>query len=117
MIHFYVAGGWPMLPVSVFGFFLVAVSVLYALRPSARSARLAVTLGIATWAAGLLGTATGICLSARYIGHVVVGKQLEIFALGIEESLHNVVLALVLVVIACAIFAVGAARGKARAAA
>ena len=112
MVHFYVAGGWPMLPVSIFGFLLVAVSVLYALKPSPRRERLAWPLGVGTLAAGLLGTATGVCMSARYIGHVAASKQLEIFALGIEESLHDVVLALMLVVLASAIFAAGVARGK-----
>jgi hypothetical protein len=110
---YYAAGGWGMHPVSLFGFLLVAASVLYVLRPSARYRRLVSALGVVTFAAGLLGTATGISTSAHYIERVEPIKQLEIFALGIDESLHNVVLALVLVVIAGLITAVGSLRPQA----
>ena len=118
MTDFYVAGGFGMLPISAFGFLLVAVSVLYALRPEARYQRLAVTLGITTFMAGLLGTALGVGLSARYIHQVAPEKQLGILAMGVEESLHNIVLALILVLLASLIFAVGALQnGKPAAAA
>lgn len=114
MKDFFVAGGFVMYPISIFGFLLVAACVLYVLRPEARYQRLAVTLGITTVMLGWLGTSLGVILSARYIQDVQRPKQLAILALGIEESLHNIVLSLILVVVASLIFAVGALRsGKA----
>ncbi len=100
MKDFYVAGGFGMIPISVFGFLLVAATVLYALRPQARYQRLAVALGVTTFMMGLLGTALGIGLSARYIHQVPLFRQLGVLALGVEESLHNIVLSLILVVLA-----------------
>jgi hypothetical protein len=118
MKDFFAAGGFGMYPISVFGFLMVAVCVLYVLRPRARYQRLAITLGITTFMLGLLGTALGVGLSARYIFQVDPGRQLGVLALGVEESLHNIVLSLILVVLASLIFAVGALRsGKASAAA
>jgi len=107
MLDFFLAGGYGMYAVSAFGFALVGASVLYALRPGPRFQRLVLVLGIATFMTGLLGTASGISLSAHYIHQVAAEKQLGIFAMGIDESLHNVVLALILVVLASTIFAVG----------
>jgi hypothetical protein len=69
-----------------------------------------VVLGITTFTTGLLATAFGVCLSARYIHQVAGERQLGVLAMGIDESLHNVVLALLLVVLASVIFAVGAFR-------
>jgi Na+/proline symporter len=110
--NFYAAGGWGMHPVSVFGFLLIAASVLHALRPQQKTARLALTLGMLTFAAGLLGTFTGICNSAFYIQHVAKVDQVEILALGVEESLHDVVLALILVVIGGLVASVGTLRSS-----
>jgi len=111
--EFYVAGGWGMYPVTIFGFLLVAASVLYVLRPHAKHRKLVGTMGVVTFASGLLGTATGICASARYLEKVEPVRQVQIFALGIEESLHVVVLALILVVIAGLLTAVGSIRPQA----
>jgi hypothetical protein len=108
--NFYAAGGWGMYPVSVFGFFLIATSVLYALRPQPRLARLAFTLGAVTFAAGVLGAITGMCTCFHYIPQVEQGKQLAIMALGVEESLHDTVLALMLVVLGGLITAIGTTR-------
>jgi hypothetical protein len=92
---FFVAGGYAMYPTAIFGFLFIAACVLHVLRPEPRRARLAVMLGIVTFAMGLLGTFVGICTSAHYIPQVAKGEQLEIFVLGCEESLHNIVLAIV----------------------
>lgn len=110
--NFYAAGGWGMYPTSVLGFFLLAASVLYVIRPQPRTARLALTLGIVTFAAGLLGAFVGICNSAHYLPQVDHANQLEILALGCEESLHDVVLALILVVLAGLIGGAGALRSQ-----
>lgn len=108
--NFFAAGGWGMYPTMVFGFLLLATTVLHALRPEPRFQRLTVALGIATFASSLLGTAVGICNSARYLEQVPPAEQLKTLALGCEESLHNLVLGLILIVLAALITAVSAAR-------
>lgn len=109
---FFASGGYGMYPTSVFGFLLVAACVHYALRPQPRSARLALTLGIVTFASGLLGTFVGICNSAHYLGQVPEPKQLEILALGVQESLHVVVLSLILIVLGGLVASAGAYRSN-----
>lgn len=108
--NFFAAGGFGMFPVSLFGFLLVASAILYAVRPERRTARVALVLGLLTFAAGLLGAFVGICNSAHFIPDVPHGNQLEILALGVEESLHDVVLALILVLVGGLVACVGAAR-------
>lgn len=108
--NFFAAGGWAMYPTSIFGFMLIAACALYAMRPDQRTARLALTLGIVTFAAGLLGAFVGICNSGHYIPQVPKAEQLEILALGVEESLHDVVLSLMLIVIGGLVASVGALR-------
>ena len=116
MRNFFLAGGYGMYLVTAFGFLLVAASVLYALRPGARYQRLVLGLGVTTFMSGLLGTALGVCLSARYIHQVAFERQLGILSMGIDESMHNIVLALIFVVLASTIFTTGAFReGKAAA--
>jgi hypothetical protein len=111
--NFYAAGGWGMHPTSIFGFFLVAASALYALRPRPASALLIALLSLVTFGAGLLGTVTGICQTLHYLEKVEPAKQLSIMALGIEESLHNIVLALILIVLGGVITVVGVLRSRA----
>ena len=108
---FFAAGGWGMYPTSLFGFLMIAASLLYARRPAPKTAQLALLLGVITFSAGVLGTAVGVCTSAHYIPQVPYEKQLQTLALGCEESLHNLVLALILVVVAGLIGAAGAFRG------
>ena len=107
---FFKAGGFGMYPVTIFGFFLVVATVLYALRLRPHHVKLARVLGAATLMAGWLGAATGVCTTAFYIQKVEQPKQLEIFALGLQESLHNVILALIFTLIASVIVIVGMLR-------
>lgn len=108
--NFFSAGGFGMYPTALFGFALIATAVLYALRPQAKTARLALVLGLVTFAAGLLGAFVGICNTFHYIPEVAHQNQLEILALGCEESLHDVVLALMLVVLGGLIGSIGTQR-------
>jgi hypothetical protein len=94
----------------LFGFLLLATTVLLALRPEPRFQRLVNALGVATFASGLLGTTIGICNSAHYLGKVPPEEQLKIFALGCQESLHNLVLALIIIVLAALVTAASAVR-------
>lgn len=108
--NFFAAGGWGMYPTMVFGFLLLATTVLHALRPEPRFQRLSVLFGLATFASGLLGTLVGICNSAHYLGQVPPQDQLKTFALGCEESIHNLVLALIIVLLATLVAAGSAVR-------
>jgi hypothetical protein len=110
MSDYFIAGGIGMYPTALFGLLLLAACVLHALRPEPTRARLGLTLGIVTFASGLLGTSLGLCMSARFISQVPKSEQLQILALGCEESLHNVVLALLLVVLGGLLASVGALR-------
>jgi hypothetical protein len=98
--NFFGAGGWGMYPTTVFGFLLLAAIGLHALRPEPRYERVISSLQVMVFASGLLGTSVGICNSAHYLERVPVEKQLQTFALGCEESLHNLVLGLIIIVIA-----------------
>jgi hypothetical protein len=108
--NFFAAGGWGMYPTMLFGFFLLATTVLHALRPEPRFQRLTGALGVATFASGLLGSTVGICNSAHYLDQVPPADQLKTFALGCEESLHNLVLALIIILLGTIITAASAVR-------
>jgi hypothetical protein len=110
--NFFAAGGWGMYPTMLFGFLLLATIVLHTLRPEPRFQRLSVILGIMTFASGLLGTIVGICNSAHYLDQVPPQDQLKTFALGCEESLHNLVLALILIQLAALVTAASALRRR-----
>ena len=107
---FYHAGGFGMYPVTLFGFLLVVSCVLYTLRLRPHHAKLAKIMAGTTLMAGFLGTATGVCNSALYLSKVEVAKQVEIFTLGLQESLHDTILALIFVIIASLIASAGVLR-------
>jgi hypothetical protein len=110
MSEFFKDGGWGMFPTLGIGLLLLAASVLYAVRPSAKRARVGLVLGLVTLASGMLGASVGLATSARFIPKVAKADQLEILAQGFAESIHNVVLALIVVVLAGLVASVGAAR-------
>lgn len=114
---FFADGGFGMYPTSLFGFFLIAAAVLYVMKPQPKTARLALVLGLVTFASGLLGAFVGMCNTFHYLPQVAHPDQLEVMALGCEESLHNVVLALMLVVLGGLIASVGTQRQRDAAAA
>ena len=110
MSEFFKDGGYGMFPTLVIGLLLLATAVLYAVRPSAKRARVGLVLGLVTLASGLLGASVGMAMSAHFIPKVAKADQLEILAQGFAESSHNVVLALIVVVLAGLVASVGAAR-------
>ncbi len=110
--NFFAAGGWGMYPTLFFGFALLAVVALLVLRRDRGYERLCVLLGAMTLASGVLGTVIGICKSAHYLPQLPPERQLAVFALGTEESLHNLVLALIVVLIAGLIATVAALRQR-----
>lgn len=108
--NFFKAGGWGMYPTALFGFLLVAAGIVLVLRPERRFVWLAVTLGVATLGSGLLSTSVGVVTSFHYIWQVAPDKQVAIAAAGCAESLHNLVLALMIVVFTSLLAAVAALR-------
>lgn len=115
--NFFEAGGWGMYPTAIFGFLLVASSVLFLLRPERRFVLLMLSLGAVTLGSGLLAFTMGLVTTFHYLHMVEPAKQLVIAAAGCAESLHNVVLALVLINITGMLAAVGAFRASRGAAA
>jgi hypothetical protein len=107
---FFRDGGWGMYPTAIFGFALIAASVLLALRPERRFAVLVGTLGLLTLGAGVLGTATGLITTFRYLARVPEADQFKIAALGCAESLNNLVFALMLGVLATLLASIAALR-------
>jgi hypothetical protein len=110
MSEFFRDGGYGMFPTLVIGLLLLATAVLYAVRPTPKRARVGLVLGLVTLASGLLGASVGMAMSAHFIPKVAKADQLEILAQGFAESIHNVVLALIVVVLAGLVASVGAAR-------
>ncbi len=108
--NFYKAGGWGMYPTSLFGFFLLAGALLYALRPETKRLLPLVCLAALTTASGALGTVMGVVRTFNYLHEVAPAEQLQIAAAGCAESLHNAVLALILIVFALLVALVGTVR-------
>jgi hypothetical protein len=100
MLEFFRDGGWGMYPTVLFGFLLVASGFLYLVRPESRYVAVVFCTALLTVGAGLLGTLTGLIATFRYLDHVPQPDQMKIAALGCAESLNDIVLALILVVIA-----------------
>lgn len=110
MGDFFHAGGPGMIPTLLFGFLMVASAVLYVLRPERRHAGLVVALGATTLGSGTLGFCLGLMMTFRYLGQVEPIDQLKIAGMGVEESLHNLVLALILIVLSSMLASIGAFR-------
>jgi hypothetical protein len=111
--NFFEAGGWGMYPTLLFGFALLAVTGMSVFRREARYERAAQVLSGTTFYSGLLGTCVGLSNSVHYMKTVPPEKQLEMLALGAEESLHVVILGLILVTLAGLIRAVATFRMRA----
>lgn len=107
---FFRDGGWGMYPTSLFGFLLVLCAVLCAIRPERRFVPLLLCLGAMTFGSGLLGFCVGLVTTFHFLPRVALDQRLTIAALGCAESLHNVVLALILLVLSSLIASLGAAR-------
>lgn len=110
--NFFTAGGFGMYPTLVFGFLLLAAIGLHALRREARYERIVFAFAILTVASGVLGTAIGVCNTARFLEKVAAAEQLQVFALGIEESLHNLVLAMIIVILAGLVYIASSFRQR-----
>jgi hypothetical protein len=108
--NFYESGGWGMYPTTLFGFALVLIACLYALRPEPRFVPLVLTTGCLTIAWGIMGMATGLMHVFRYVQYVGPEDAIKIAALGCAESVINVVFALLIVNLAGLAMLVGVVR-------
>ncbi len=97
MFDFILAAGFGIFPVMAFGVAAIIVAVRHVLHQRAGSDVTVKWLMALTGASGLLGTVTGVQMSARHI-HEIPEKW--IFLLGLDESLNNMVAALILIAIA-----------------
>ncbi len=116
MGQFFLEGGFGMFPVLLFGCLFVAAAVLQALRPDRKLWQLLEGLGAMTVGAGVLGCSMGIISTGSYISRVAPGEQLQIALAGVAESTHNIVLAMVLLIIGAIAASVGGFRISRRAA-
>ena len=110
MAQFYMEGGWGMYPTTLFGVLLVAAGLAYAALPERRFVPLLVSLGVVVFGSGLLGTVTGFIATFGYVGRVPEAQQRAITLAGVSESLNNLVLAFIFIVLATLIASVGALR-------
>ncbi|MCA2979105.1 MAG: hypothetical protein INH41_02465 [Myxococcaceae bacterium] len=105
---FFEEGGIVMWPTAVFGFLFVASAVL-GVRAGARH-RATVVLGLLTLSSGALGATVGLINTMRWVTKAPAAEQLVGGATGLAESLNNLVLAFLLVIIALLVSAVGELR-------
>lgn len=111
MSQFFTEGGFGMYPTLLAGLCLLVTCVQYARRPERRYVPLMVTLGLFTLLAGGLGFVTGVGSSLRGLTEVPAGESATPYLfMGISESLHNLVLALVLSALAALFASLGAWR-------
>lgn len=102
-------GGWGMYPTLFFGLLMIATALWYAVRPERRFTPLLVSCGLMTFVSGCLGFCTGVIRSLAAVGQVSAEMR-YISLIGIAESLTNVVLAFVLIMLAMLAVSVGAWR-------
>jgi len=115
MSSFFQEGGLGMFPTLAFGLLLLAVGVAYTLRPERKLVTLFTILGIVDFLSGALGTVLGVISTFLYVAKVPAEQQYATTLDGIAESLHNLALALALLVLATLVLAAGALRAALRA--
>ncbi|HEY3446660.1 MAG TPA: hypothetical protein VGK67_09870 [Myxococcales bacterium] len=110
MLTFFKEGGFGMYPTLAFGLLLLAVGVAYALKPERKLLTLFTILGIVDFLSGSLGTVMGAVATFLYVSKLPAAQQYPTTLLGLAESLHNLTLALVFLVLSTLVLAAGALR-------
>lgn len=107
-------GGWPMYPVLILGILLVIAAGRYATTAERRHLPVVRNLNFVTFSFGFLGTVLGMihCLSA--MSQVPNELVVKISMLGLGESINNLALALLMMVLAGLFTTVGALRASDR---
>jgi hypothetical protein len=101
-------GGWGMYPTLFFGVLALGAAVRYAVAPDGARLLLVGILSAVNLTAGALGCITGVMTSIQYAAGQP--NQWSLIALGTQESLHCVALALMLLVLTGMVTAIGAFR-------
>jgi hypothetical protein len=115
LINFFREGGFAMFPTALFGILLVA-SAVSAVKGKGGDGLVARMYGL-TLGSGVLGTISGIIATCRYLENAKEPNLGLVGAVGLAESLNNVVLALIFCVVASLVSAMGAVkRNRTRAA-
>lgn len=113
LIDAFHAGGWPMFPILLFGALLIAASARYGRSPEARHLQLVRELRLVTLGSGVLGSILGVVHSLASL-HMVPGEaRSTVFAKGVSESINDVSSAILWVILAGIVTAVGAFRAGA----
>ena len=99
-----------MYPTLAFGLLLVAVALAYLLNPGRRLVPLFAILAIVVFLCGALGFTLGLVTTFMYVEKLPAAQQYSTMLLGIAESLSNLALALVCIVLSTLILAGGALR-------
>jgi hypothetical protein len=115
MIEFYRLAGVGIWPVTVFGLVTLYAAARYAWRAAPERLALALGGGALTLLAGVLGSVVGF-QSAVEAANGEPSMIPVIAMAGAREALNNLVLALVLVMLACMVATAGAWRSERRAA-
>lgn len=102
-------GGWGMYPTVVVGLVLVGLAFAHAWSPTARRAAVVKSLSMLTFLVSTLGFVTGV-IKSFCTASDLDGELGKIIVTGVGESLNNLGLGLVLLVIAWTAHTVGAAR-------
>jgi hypothetical protein len=110
MTEAFIAGGWGMYPTLLAGLALLGTCLRYASRPDSRYVPLMLTLGLFTLLAGSLGFITGVINLLRAYAGPLADQGPTVLYIGIQESLHNVSLALLLTTASSIAASIGAWR-------
>ena len=116
MLEAFRLGGWGMYPTLVAGVILVACALRYARSSDAAALPLLKHLSILTFMVGSLGFITGVIKTFTSCADASAADVQKLVVVGTGESLCNVGLALMALVMARAAIAVGAWRSRAGAA-
>jgi hypothetical protein len=112
MLESFHLGGWPMYLTLTAGAALVAAAFRFARAPDGHRQHVALALAALTALVACLGTVLGVMKSMSAAG---VADDPRYVTVGIGESLHNLALGLVLLVVAAVAMVVGAYRRGAQA--
>lgn len=103
-------GGWGMYPTLIAGLVLVGYSLRYAVTPDATRALIVRRLSFLTFLAGSLGFTAGVIRVLSLASALPPNELIGAVVAGVGESLHNIGLALALLVLSAIAMSVGAAR-------
>ena len=106
-------GGWGMYPTLFVGMVLIVFAARFALSPARGRLAPIVGLGVLTTLTASLGFVTGVIKTLTISSELDVYARGGVIAIGIGESLHNIGLGLVQLVLATTLVVVGLARGRA----